>query len=72
MDEQRLTKSVGHLLHDAEEIDVLAADLRGGALLVEVFFVHLFLVRRGLEEGDVNIKVVRHLDAPDQPGVCEC
>ena len=37
-------ESVGHLLHDAEEVDVLAADLRGGALLVEVLLVHLFLV----------------------------
>lgn len=72
MDEQRLTKSVGHLLHDAEEVDVLAADLRGGALLVEVLLVHLFLVRRGLEEGNVNIKVVGHLNRTDQPGVCKC
>ena len=72
MDEQRLTQSVGHLLHDAEEVNVLAADLGGGALLVEVLLVHLLLVRRGLEEGHVDIKIVGHLNGSDQPGVCEC
>lgn len=55
MDEQRRTQSVGHLLHDAEEVNVLAADLSGGALLVEVLLVHLLLVRRGLEEGHVDV-----------------
>ncbi len=52
---QRLTQGVGHLLHNAKEVNVLAADLGGGTLLVKVLLVHLLLVRRGLEEGHVNI-----------------
>ena len=69
---QRLTKSIGNLLQNAEEVNVLAADLGGGALLVKVLLVHVFLVGRGLEEGHVDIKVIGHLNGTDQPGVCEC
>ena len=52
---ERLTKSSGNLLQNTEEVNVLAADLGGGALLVEVLFVHVFLVGRGLEQGHVDV-----------------
>ena len=52
---ERLTKSIGNLLQNTEEVNVLAADLGGGALLVEVLFVHVFLVGRGLEQGHVDV-----------------
>ena len=57
---------VGHLLHDAEEVDVLAADLGGGFVLVVVLLVHEALVAGGLEERNVHVEVVGELDGADE------
>lgn len=59
----KLTKSVGHLLQDAEEVHVLAAALGGRLLVVVVLLVHVLLVAGGGEKGHVNVEIVRHLDA---------
>ena len=59
-------EGVGDLLHDAEEVDVLAADLRGGLGLVLVLLVHVPLVRGRGEERDVHVEVVGELDRADE------
>ena len=54
------------LLHEAEEVDVLAADLgRGLAVAVELLALGL-LIARGDDQGDVHVKVVTVLDAANQ------
>ena len=62
----QVVQGVGDLLHDAEQVHVLAADLRRGAELVVVALVHVALVRRGLQERDVHVEVVGELDRADE------
>ena len=59
---------VGVLLHDTEEIGVLAARLRGRALLVVVLLLDVALVARRLEERDVHVEVIGHLDRAHELG----
>ena len=54
------------LLHDAEEVDVLPAGLRRRARLVVVLLLDLALVARRLQQRDVHVEVVRHLDRADE------
>ena len=54
------------LLHEAEEVDVLAADL-GRALAVAVVLFALGLLVTGRDDqGDVHVKVIAVLDAADE------
>jgi len=61
-------EGVGDLLHDAKEVDVLAADLHGGLGVVVVLLVHVLLVGRRGEQRDVHVEVVGELDGADELG----
>ena len=54
------------LLHEAEEVDELAADLGGGLALAKVLLALDLLVARGEDEGHVDVEVVGVLDAADE------
>ena len=59
-------QAVGVLLHHAEQIHILARQLlRGLVDAVELFHV-LAMVRRGLQQRNVHVKVVRLLNGPHQ------
>ena len=54
------------LLHEAEQVDELAADLGRGLALPKVLLAHGLLVARGEDERHVDVEVVGVLDAADE------
>ena len=64
LDEQ--VEAVLVLLHEAEEVDELAADLGVGLDVPEVLLALGLLEARGDDERDVDVEVVGVLDAPDE------